>query len=198
MSLGGPAPSTIFDVLRYVRALYVQAGLVRTVPADPATGIEFLMGERYDGSEGAPPRIFFRPDKRGKMGGVYELTGRSIGTWAHGCNVFVWGAETTGDFARYDAATALAMQVQAALQLAGVERSTFGEVTREDGTSLLTFGEEYAFRFEYVWSVPRDAALEAAALALGATSQSPTDPDRPLGPTPQTFSVNVVMQNNRG
>ena len=197
MSLGGPPPSTLSDVLRYVAGLYAQAGLVRTVPGDPSTGIEIIVGERYDQQEGAPPRLFFRPDKRGKLGPIFEITGRSVGSWTHGCMVYVWGAESATDLDRYDAAEALVMQVQAALQIAGVERSSFGDITREDGTSLVTFGEEYSFRFEYTWAVPRDPALEAAALALGLLSQSPTDPDRPLGPTPQTFTVNVAMSNTR-
>jgi hypothetical protein len=200
VSLGGPAPSTLSDVLRYVVALYTQAGLVRTNPADPATGIEILTGERYDRQEGAPPRLFFRPDKQGRMGPVRELTGRSVGTWTHGCNVYAWGAETAADLDRYDAAIALAMQVRAALHLAVAARGGAFEVVRADETSLVTFGEDYMFRFEYTWDIPRDDALERAALALAQAngySQSPTDPDRPHGPTPQTFSVNVVSQNAR-
>jgi len=197
MSLGGPPPSTLSDVLRYVKALYVQAGLVRTLPSDPSTGIEFLVSERYIEQEGSPPRLLFVIDSAGKLGPVYELTGRSVGTWTHGCRVYAWGAESADDIARNDAAMALMMQAQAALQIAGVERATFGDVVREDDTNIVTFGEEYNFRFEYTWSVPRDAALEAAALALGAVSKSPTDPDRPLGHTPQNFSINVVMQNAR-
>lgn len=197
MSLGGPPPSTLSDMLRYVVALYAQAGLIRTDLADPSTGIEIIVGERYEQQEGAPPRLFFRPDKDGKLGPVYELTGRSIGSWSQSCNVYTWGAESAVDLDRYDSAMALAMQAQAALQIAGVQRATFGPVTRQDGTSILTFGEEYAFRFEYVWEVPRDATLEAAAIALGALSQSPTLPDQPNGPTGDTFSVNVVMQNGR-
>lgn len=197
MSLGGPPPSTLSDVLRYVVALYTQAGLVRTNPADPSTGTEILVGERYDQQEGAPPRILFRVTRDGHLGPVFELTGRSVGSWTQGCEVFVWGRETTSDLDRYDDAMARAMQAQAALQIAGVERATFGKVTRGDGTPIVTFGEDYSFRFEYTWAIPRDAVLEAAANALGAISQTPTDPDRPLGPTGNVFSINVVTHNVR-
>jgi hypothetical protein len=197
VSLGGPPPSTLSDVLRYVVALYTQAGLVRTVPGDPSTGIEVLIGERYDQQEGAPPRLFFRYDPRGQMGPVLELTGRDVGSWKHGCMVYAWGAETLSDLDRYDAAVALTMQARAALHIAAAARGGTVEVVRADESSLNTFGEDYSFRFEYTWSIPRDDALERAALALGATSQSPTDPDRPNGDTGYTFSVNVAMQNGR-
>jgi hypothetical protein len=197
VSLGGPPPSTLSDVLRYVVALYTQAGLVRTVPADPSTGIEILIGERYKKSEGAPPRLFFQYDDRGEMGPVLELTGRDVASWTHGCWVYAWGAESATDLDRYDSAIALAMQVRAALHIAAAARGGAVEVVRAARSSLNTFGEDYSFRFQYTWSIPRDNALELAALALAATSQSPTDPDRPNGSTGQTFSVNVVAQNAR-
>lgn len=196
MSLGGTAPTSLAGALRYVRALYAQAGLLRTVSTDPSTGIEMLEGERYLHENGHPPRIVFVRDDE-KVGGVLEIGSNEIGSRSQGCTAYVWGAETTDDGTRYDAADALLDRLMAAVNIAGAGRITPGTVQPMKDTNVETFGEEYRWRFEYARQVPRDATLEAAATALAVLSSSPDDPDRPTGGSGLTFNVDIVPTNAR-
>lgn len=240
MSLGGPPPSTLADVLRYVVKLWAKvaelgpgglyttghtyavgdivssnaapyvcwAAGTATGPGPSGVGSSrdangvgwrplIYTGERFDQQEGAPPRLYFRPDPDEKIGPVLDIGGREIASRMQSCDVFVWGAETTADLDRYDAADALLDQAIAAVFTAGAGRITMGDVKRQDETSIDTFGEEYRWRFEYARLVPRSDAFEAAAAALALLSKSPEDPDRPNGGNGLTPVVAVVSANAR-
>lgn len=197
MSYRGNAPSTLSDVLRYVRALYAQAGLLR----DPSTnqgGIEMLTGERYRRQDGAPPRIVFEQlAKPGNVGGPLEIGARQSASVTETCLCRVWGAETTADADRYDAAKALAAQLLDGFKIAAPGRLRGAQILREDETSIETFGEEYQLLVSYTWAVPRDEQLRQAATALALVSDSPQDPDRPNGGTGLSFTPAVVVENER-
>jgi hypothetical protein len=155
------------------------------------------VGERYDRQEGATPRLYFRPSPKERMAGVLEIGDRQVASRIQACDVFVWGAETTADLDRYDAADALLDLVIAGVFTAGAGRIAGGDVDRQDGTSIETLGEEYRWHFEYARLVPRSDAIEAAAAALALMSKSPDDPDRPNGGNGLTPQINVVVTNTR-
>lgn len=204
MSYRGNTPSTLSDVLRYVQALYAQptaaapAGLLRTNPKDPSTGIEMLTGERYRKQNGAPPRIVFEQlPQAGKIGPVLEIGARESFSVTETCLARVWGRETTAQPDRYDAAKTLAMQLLDGFKLAAPGYLTGASILREDQTNIETFGEEYQLLVSYTWAVPRDEALRQAAVALALFSDTPQDIDRPNGGTGDTFVIDVIPQNTR-
>lgn len=188
MSTGGTPPSTLDDVLAYVRALYVQM-------ADPTT---FEMGECFDGSEGAPPRIRFVVTRgQSALGPVLEVGARQLGSISEAVTCYVWGSETLDDADRYRDAKARVMTLLAAFNAAGVGRLVLRRLERGDTTSLITYGEQYQMEIAYVWAVPRSDAVDRAARALALTGASPPDPSRPNGDTGQTMIVNVVSNPTR-
>lgn len=155
------------------------------------------VGERYLRQEGATPRIVFVPTTRERWGGILDIGSREVASRLQGCDVYVWGAETLADLDRYDDADARLDDMIAAVFIAGAGRITGGDVVREAETNIATFGEEYRWSFVYARQVPCSDRMEAAAMALSLTSQSPTDPDRPLGGTGMSFEESVVTSNPR-
>jgi hypothetical protein len=244
VSLGGPPPSTLADVLRYVVALWAKAAELASGPpfaglytaghaysagdiisssavpfvcfaagtavgagpsgtgsASDVNGVGWrpliFVGERYEQAEGAPPRIFFVPDKTERAGPILEISARQIASRTQGCDVYVWGSETVVDTDRYDAADALLDEVMSSLFDAAAGRVTWGQIDRQAETSIVTFGEELLLHFDYARLVPRSDVFEAAAAALALTSQSPSDPDRPFGGNGLTPVVQVITQETR-
>ncbi len=242
MSTGGHIPSTLSDVLRFVRAIYAHPsvtpawvlgaaytagtqaasdgrvytcfspGVALTAPTGPGSQSDangtgwyplFFEGERFDESEGAPPRIWIVQSKSGsgsKLGPVLEIGARQLGSITEACVCYVWGAETVENGDRYDAAKAMILRLVAAFNAAAVGRLEYRRLERGDQTSLVTYGEEYQLEIAYTWAVPRDGAVDTAAAALaevGGYSQAPPDPDRPGGGTGSTFKIAVEMQDTR-
>lgn len=199
MSYAGPPPSTLSDVIAYIRAVYVQAGLLRSVSTDPTTGIEWLDGERYRGQEGAPPRITFEETapSGSNIGPPIEIGGRQSASLTETVVCRVWGADTTADGDRYRAAKAMAMQLLDAFICTAEGRIFGAQILREDQTNIETFGEEYQLVLSYKWAVPYDNTIRLAAEALGRTSGLP-DPDRGNGATTLTFpSPTATLANAR-
>lgn len=163
----------------------------------------FFEGERHDGSEGAPPRIMFLQTAGGTgsaLGPVLHIGGGELGSITESCTCYVWGRETAADADRYDDAKARVMRLYAAFNAAAVGRLELRRLERGDQTRLVTFGEQYQMEIGYVWAVPRDAAIDAAAEALavaGVIGDSPVNPDRPNGPTGLLFNVDVTVENLR-
>jgi len=201
VSTGGPVPSMLDDVLAFAIALLVQAGEADYPHVDGSGKTEVLIGERYLEQTGAARRILFVPTQDGgELGPPLEIGARQIGSITEGCTAYVWGAETTDDRDRYREAKRIMMKLIATLNEAGIGRRGFGTIRRMTAGDVDTYGEEYRLSFTYTWAVPRDAAIDAAALVLAGQSgysKSPEDPDRPFGSTGIDFQAEATMENDR-
>lgn len=198
MSAGGPVPSTLDDLLVYVRALLVQCGQADFPHVNGSGFTEVLIGERYDQGEGASNQILFIPtEEGGALGPPLHVSSREIGSIGESCVCYVWGSETTADATRYQSARALVMRLMACFNVAAPGMITWGRETRSAGTDITTFGEEFRLVITYTWAVPRDAAVDAAARVLGPVTSGLSDPDRPNGSNGNIYGIVVTPNISR-
>lgn len=190
--------STVHDVIANVIALLTAVGDARDPNTNP-NGIELLIGERYLREEGAPPRIVFVPTTAGgRLGPPLEIGARQVGSITESVRCYVWGAETSLDVSRYDDAAARCVRLLNAFAASCSGRSTKGAFSRNAGTNIETFGEEYVVELSYTWPVPYDDEIFAAAYATAPSpALSPPNPDQPTGDTGLTFGVAVTLTNER-
>ncbi len=179
----GPPVSTIDDFVAAVKGTLSAVGALRAVPSDDL--IEWEEGDRYDESEGKPPRIRVLIGDAGNLGPPTKIGGGHIGSMHENARFFVWGAETTADGDRHRAAMTICLRLVNVFQKGRIERSS--------RTSILTFGEEYQINVEWIWNVPHDAAI----WAVPVTPVSPNDPAQPNGPTGKTFVITPAAEIER-
>jgi hypothetical protein len=171
--------STLPDVLRAVKEIMHGE--------DPTT--EILCGERYLAQEGASNRVLFLIVD-GTWTGAPKIGAKMIGAVNDGCLVYIWGPETSDDFARYDAANVLRARFLNAMHRVAPGRITPGAVNRLRGTNELTYGEEYSLAFTY-----REDITAAKSIAmLPPVEGVPTSPPDPLQPpgTPASIITTVI------
>jgi len=187
----GPPVSTLDDVLQAVHDVLGTAGYLRS--GDRPPGIEWLIGERYEEQEGAPPRVFCLVGEDGSVGGPGAVDANFVAGVTERCTMLLWGDETTADGDRYRAAKQLGIVLINVLRLVAPGRLSGLTLRRPYKTDLNTFGEEYRLTFEYQWRVPRVAAI----WAVPVTPLSPYDPMRPNGDTGTTFTLDVTTEGSR-
>jgi hypothetical protein len=187
----GPPVSTLDDVLEGVRLVLSTAGYLRTGNHPP--GIEWLVGERYEQSEGAPPRVLVLVGEDGSVGGPGAVDAGYVAGVTERCTMLLWGDETTADGDRYRAAKQIAVTVVNALRLVAPGRLAGLTLRRPYKTDLLTYGEEYRLTFSYFWRVPRVAAI----WSVPVTPISPPDPMRPNGDTGLDFTLTPTVNGSR-
>jgi hypothetical protein len=174
----GPPVSTLDDVIEGVRSVLSDAGLLRVTPGDGL--IEWLIGERYDGQHGTPPRVFVLVGEDGSVGGPDRVgAGLYVAGTKERCTFLIWGDETTADGDRYRAAKDIGIDLINALRLVAPGRLKSLTLRRPYASDINTFGEEYRLNVEYHWNVPRRARIWNVSITPAATP----DPMRPNGPT---------------
>jgi len=189
----GPPVSTLDDVIDGVRAVFEAASMLRVTPGDGL--IEWLIGERYDGQEGAPPRVFVLTGEDGSVGGPDRIGG---GMFVAGvrerCTFLIWGAETAADGDRYRAAKDIGVDLTNALRLVAPGKIKGLQLRRPYKTDILTYGEQYRLGVEYAWNVPRRARIWNVAV----TPNAAPDPMKPNGPTAnETRSLDLTPDVER-
>jgi hypothetical protein len=187
----GPPISMLDDLLEAIRHRLEVVGALRVTPGDGR--IEWLIGERYEQQEGAPPRIFVLLDQDGALGPPHKLGGGYIAGITERCKFLIWGAETPADGDRYRAAKAILVRLVNAIRASAPGRVKGLRITRGDTPAIVSYGEEYQLSMEYLWPVPVDARI----WAVPTTPVAPTDPDRPHGDTGNEFDVQVPAQGSR-
>lgn len=190
-------PETLDDVLDRVVLLFTTAGLTRDANSNPG-GVAFLRGERHLNEHGAPPVVVFVPSEDGgELGGPLQVGARQVASITETVKCYVWGPETLDDKARLVAARTLAMQLLNAFKASAPGRLTGGRLERGIDTHVLTFGEEYRLTISYVWGVPEDEAIWAAARSTAPSpAASPPNPDKPNGDTGATFTTSSITLTN--
>ncbi len=170
--------SPLSDVIRCVRDIFGAIG--------DATPI--MTGKHYleDFGTGSAPRVLFVPDPRGKWGDPPTGTGGSgyVSGVAHGCTVYVRGAEDGTDEGRFDNAYALADLVQNALLRAARGRVVGEDFGDNSPAGVDAYGADIAFSFTYARGVQRSAVIWA--LPATPIAKSPPDPMKPPGTYPST------------
>ncbi|MEI8257393.1 MAG: hypothetical protein WCJ30_17090, partial [Deltaproteobacteria bacterium] len=162
--------STIEDVCAAVRDILVAE--------DPTTKV--FKGERYLKSEGGANRVIFVLGD-GQWTGAPKIAAKLCGAVGDSCDVYIWGRETKDDFTRNAAALALRARVIGALHRVAPGQITPGAVRRNQGTNVLTYGEEYVLTFTY-----REDIAAVKSIALLAAPNGPTSPTNPLKPNGDT------------
>lgn len=187
----GPPVSMLDDLLEAIRYRLEAVGALRVTPGDGR--IEWLIGERYEEQEGAPPRIFVLVNQDGQLGPPNKLGAGFIAGITERCKFLIWGAETPADGDRYRAAKAIMVRLINAIRASAPGRATGLRIVRSDTPKIVTYGEEYQLNMDYFWAVPKDAAI----WAVPTTPVSPPDPDRPHGDTGYDFEVITPVEGSR-
>lgn len=172
--------STLFDVLRAVRDIMVAE--------DPLTKV--YNGEKYLRQNESANRIVFVAGD-GTWTGAPKLAAKMVGAVNDSCTALIWGAETTDDFARNDAALALRRRLIGALHRVAPGRITPGAVERLRDTNLLTYGEEYRLTFSYREDILAVKSIALLPAPLGVTS--PPNPMKPNGDTGLELTPVITM-----
>jgi hypothetical protein len=195
--------STLPDVLRAVRDIMVAI--------DSTT--EVLCGERYLLQEGAANRVLFVIGANGSWDGAPKLGAKLIAKITEGCEVYIWGPETTDDFTRYDGANTLRARFLNALHRVAPGRIKPGAVSRMNGTNIVTNGEEHKLFFAYeehvatikaianlppdnsayVGGTVVDGVLVGGTLVTGVPT-SPPDPLQPAGTPLSTVTADITVE----
>lgn len=172
--------STLPDVLRAVRNIIVAE----------SPGTEVLCGERYLQQDGAANRVLFVITD-GDWTGAPKIGAKLVGGVNDGCLVYIWGAESADDFARYDAANLLRQIFVNALHRVAPGRYAPAAVNRLRGTNELTYGEEYSLAFTYREDIGRIKSIANLPAQGGPTS--PPDPLKPNGDTGLSLTVDITV-----
>lgn len=187
----GPNPSTLDDLIQAMHTRLAALGRIRVEPGDGK--IEWLVGERYEGANGCPPRIWVYTGEDGSLGAPDRAGAGYVAGVTERCTFYLWGDETTADMDRQRAAKLLGMSVINLLRALAPGRIKGMRFTRPVKTDILTYGEELRLAVEYAWNVPRDAAIWNVAVS----PISPPDPDRPQGSTGKTVEVDTTVEPTR-
>lgn len=188
---GGPPIWTIDDVLRRVRQVFAELGMLRSTPL--GAGVEWLVGERYAGSEGAPPRVYILRGEDAKVGPSRTIGDMYIGSVTETATVLFWGSESTADEDRYVDARRLGAVFLNALRYVAPGRVTSITMPREVTNGIVTYGEQFRFRFTHTWDIPRIREV----WALPTTPTDPPDPMAPNGPTTLEPVLDVTVEGDR-
>lgn len=176
--------SPLSDIIRCVVSIF-------QLVADP-TPIQ--VGKQYlrDFGVGSAPRVLFVPDSKGKDGQAPAGSGGVgyIGWVAHGCQVYVRGAESGDDIGRFDAAYALADRVVNAVERAGRSRLDWVGYKDFSPTAVDAYGADLAFSFVYTRGIQCDEQIWA--LRANPIAKSPPDIGRPPGAAQSTVGSLVV------
>ncbi len=172
--------STVADLAICVRDIFAAIGEDATV----------LFGKRHVTQEGAPRRVVFVPDTRGKWSKDYTVGGAGKGytaATALGCWVYIWGAPAPDgdDFeSTRDADALLALVINALCRPSGgvLDGDQVGDAGQPEDDA---YGFAYKLRFVLNQGVEKDARV----WSLKNTSSdpvSPPDPQRPPGTSSAT------------
>ena len=158
--------SSLADVIRCITDIF--SGIVDATPIQ--VGKEYLSTF----GTGEAPRVLFVPDPKGSLTDPPEGTGgmRYEAGIAHGCNVYVRGAEGGGDLGRFDAAYALADLVISALGRAARGRWAGRDFSDDSPTGVDAYGADIAFSFVYTRGVQSSPKAEAQFGCSGNSFQS--------------------------
>jgi len=176
--------SSLADVLRCISDIFT--GITDATP--------ILVGKEHlaDFGTATPPRVLFVPDPKGSLtdppdgcGGMgYE------GGVAHGCNVYVRGAEGGGDLGRYDAAYTLADRVVTALGRAARGRWVGRDFADDSPSGVDAYGADIAFSFVYTRGIQRDPKVWS--LPAAPVAASPPNISAPPGSPPGTPVIGIT------
>jgi hypothetical protein len=172
--------STIFDVLVAVRDIMLTE--------DPAT--KLYQGEKYLKQNEAPNRVIFVVGD-GVWMGAPKLAAKLVGAVSDSCTAFIWGAETSDDWTRNNAALALRRRLIGALHRVAPGRIMPGAVERLRDTNLLTYGEEYRLTFTYREDIPVVKSIALLPAPDGVTS--PPNPLKPNGDTGLELEIEMTV-----
>lgn len=184
-SANNATPSTLADVLRQIVDAMSAMG--------DATAIQ--VGKQYlpHLGAGAPPRVLFVPEPKGKIGPPYDIGYAASVT--HSCNVYVRGAESGDDIGRFDAAYALSDRIMSLVSTAttgkGGAESDFAD---DSPAGVDCYGADVAWSFTYRRDVPHDAARYrlAGATADAAPPPVPAYPQAVMANEPITLTVTTT------
>lgn len=176
--------STLADLIRLVTAALNGAG----------DGIEVMVGRQYLAQFGAgsPPRLLFVPEERGRLGPPPKINANYVGSYTHGCKVYVRGAESGDDPGRFDAVYAFADRVVNAIKWAGGAAGTIAPGNPLDSSPRAedAYGADIVFEFTYTRAIARDPEI----WGVPVTAISPPDPDRPQGSSGKTIDVTTSAE----
>lgn len=164
-------PSTLADVIGQVKDAFGAMG--------DATPIEVGAKFLEDLGVGSAPRVVFVPEAKGKIGAPQEMGGPA--SIAHGCDIYVRGAESGDDIERFRAAYALGDKVISCVATAAPGRIEWGSYEDGSPTDADAFGAELLLSFSYtrdVWHSPPRWGLSAAT-ADSAAAQPAVPPGGP-------------------
>lgn len=179
----GPPRSTVADALRGIVLRYLAVG-------DPT---QFLVGERYLKSHGAPGRIILVREG-GQYGGPDRMAPTAwIAAKAQGFRAFLWAAESIDDLKRYDALEDMEDRFVNAVRATMPGRVRISSLNPSVETNVVTFGEELQILVTWERNVPRDAAI----WAVPVTAQPTIDVMRPNGDTGKTFTLDPTTNGSR-
>jgi len=132
--------------------------------ADMGDATPIMVGKLYLERVGSAPRIVFVPEPAGKVGPPREL-GYSASI-AHGCDVYIRGAESGDDLHRFDEAYRLERIVIDCVNTAATGSIEWGARSDNSPTDADAFGAEVKLSFTFTTDVPHDErrwALPAAS-----------------------------------
>ncbi len=161
---------------------------VAEVFGDAADATPIMVGKQYLKTFGAGtgPRVLFVPEPRGKFGAPIE-TGNPCSV-THSCAVYVRGAESGDDIARFDAAYELGDRVMSEIARATTgRRYTETEFVDDSPADVDAYGADLAFSFTYRRDVSWDAKIVAVAAA-----DADNAPARPTGPVAGVIADSVL------
>lgn len=172
-------PSTLTAVMRQVdQALSLMANAT-----------SFMVGKEYlkDFGVGSAPRVLFVPEPSGKVTTPYEMGNACA--MVHSCNVYIRGAESGNDIARFDNAYAISDIILDLIITAGTGRIEWGTLADDSPANVDGPGADVMFSFTF----QRDVRHVSRRWALAPASDN-TLPAEPI-PPPGTFAADAAFVN---
>lgn len=182
------APSTLEEVIDGVRDLFDRVGDATPIQVGKAYLEQFGVG--------SAPRVLFVPEDEGSIEGSLWIG--SVAAVAHGCTVYLRGAESGADGSRFKAARALGDRVLNCLKICASGRFKGGKTRDASPTDVDAYGADVLMTFTYRRDVPRDEALwNLLALAtVNTPPTSPINPDQPDGSTGLSVTIGTIDTTN--